>query len=146
MRQRCFSRRTGTTLIELVVVTAIVAVLAAVSIPRAAGYLDRIQVAGAAREVATVFATARMAAIARSSMAAVRVDAASGTVTAVIGTDTIISRKVGKSFGVKLETTRDSMAYNAVGLGYGAANLRVIVSRGKAADSVITSRLGRIRF
>lgn len=127
-------------------VTAIVAVLAAVSIPRAGRYLDQIQVAGAAREVATVFATARMAAIARSALVTVRIDVARGTVTAVIGADTVVTRAVVQSFGVKLESTRDSMSYNAVGLGYGAANLRVIVSRGGAADSVVTSRLGRIRY
>lgn len=145
MRQTCFGKRAGTTLIELVVVAVIIATLAAVSIPRAARYMDRIQVAGATREIATVFATARMAAIARASYATVRVDVASGRVSALIRSDTIVTRAVGKSFGVKLETTRDSMAYNPVGLGYGAANLRVTVSRGRAADSVITSRLGRIR-
>lgn len=145
MRQ-LLHERAGTTLIELMVVAAIIATLAAVSIPRAARYLDRIQVAGATREIATVFATARMAAIARGSMATVRVDAGRGTVVAVIGADTVISRRVGDSFGVKLRTTRDSMSYNPVGLGHGAANLQVIVTRGSAADSVVTSRLGRIRF
>jgi type II secretory pathway pseudopilin PulG len=133
-------------LIELVVVAAIVAVLASASIPRAARYIDRIKVAGATREIATVFATARMAAIARASFATVRVDEPRGSVTALMGRDTIMTRNVGSSFGVKLKTTRDTMAYNPVGLGYGAANLSVTVSRGNAVDTVVTSRLGRIRF
>lgn len=139
-------QRQGTTLIELVVVVGIVAVLAAISIPRATRYMDQIQVTGATREVATVFATARMAAIAHTSFVSVLIDEGSGTVTAVRGQDTVVTRTVGRNFGVTLKATRDSMSYNPVGLGYGAANLRVIVSRGAAADSVVTSRLGRIRY
>ena len=133
-------------MIELMVVFGIIAVLAAVSIPRAAKYMDRIQVSGATREIATVFATARMAAVARASLVSVLIDQNAGTVIAVSGQDTVVMRKVGESFGVTLRATRDSMSYNSIGLGYGAANLRVIVSRGDAADSVVTSRLGRIRY
>ena len=143
------AHRHGTTLIELIVVVGIVAVLTAISIPRATRYMDRIQVSGATREVATVFATARMAAIARSSLVSVLIDAGTGRISAVTGQDnrdTVVTRTVGKNFGVTLRATRDSMSYNSVGLGYGAANLRVIVSRGAAADSVVTSRLGRIRY
>ena len=140
------TQRRGTTLIELVVVVGIVAVLAAISIPRATRYMDRIQVSGATREVATVFATARMAAIAHTSLVSVLIDEGTGTISAVRGRDTVVTRTVGKNFGVTLTATRDSMSYNSVGLGYGAANLRVIVSRGAFADSVVTSRLGRIRY
>lgn len=146
MRTRLFSRRAGTTLIELMVVVGIVAVLAAISIPRATRYMDRIQVSGATREIATMFATARMAAIARASLVSVLIDEGTGTVSVVSGRDTMVTRTVGKNFGVTLKATRDSMSYNSVGLGYGAANLRVIVSRGTWADSVVTSRLGRIRY
>ena len=138
--------RAGATLIEVMVVMGIIAVLAAVSIPRAAKYLDRIQVSGATREIASVFATARMAAVARASLVSVLIDQTAGTITAVSGTDTVVTRKIGESFGVTMRATRDSMSYSSIGLGYGAANLRVIVSRGDAADSVVTSRLGRIRF
>jgi hypothetical protein len=37
------------------------------------------------------------------------------------------------------------MAYSASGLGFGAANMRVIVSRGASADTITVSRLGRVR-
>jgi hypothetical protein len=46
--------------------------------------------------------------------------------------------------GVRLESTRDSMAYGASGLGVGAANLRIILSRGSRADTLTVSRLGRL--
>jgi hypothetical protein len=41
--------------------------------------------------------------------------------------------------------TRDSIAFYPSGLGYGAANTRLIVSRGAAAETVTVSRAGRVR-
>jgi hypothetical protein len=38
------------------------------------------------------------------------------------------------------------MAFGASGLGYGAANLRVVVRRGAASETVYVSRLGRVRW
>ena len=146
MPKQRFAQQPGTTLIELVVVVGIVAVLAAISFPRASRYMDRIHVSGATREVATVFATARMAAVARASLTSVLIDQNAGTIIAVTGRDTIVTRNIAQSFGVTMRATRDSMSYSSIGLGYGAANLRVILSRGEAADSVVTSRLGRIRY
>jgi hypothetical protein len=52
---------------------------------------------------------------------------------------------VGALYGVRLEPSRDSMAYAPSGLGWGGANLRVVVRRGAAADTVVVSRLGRVR-
>jgi hypothetical protein len=46
---------------------------------------------------------------------------------------------------VRLAATRDSMAYLPLGLGYGAANLRAVLTRGRASDTVFVSRLGRVR-
>jgi hypothetical protein len=37
------------------------------------------------------------------------------------------------------------MSYTALGIGFGAANLRVIVSRGASADTITVSRLGRVK-
>jgi hypothetical protein len=38
------------------------------------------------------------------------------------------------------------MTYTAAGLGYGGANLRVVLSRGSAAETVLVSREGRVRI
>ena len=43
-------------------------------------------------------------------------------------------------------TNRDSMVYDARGIGYGASNLSVVIRRGRAVDTVVVSRLGRVRW
>jgi hypothetical protein len=72
----------------------------------------------------------------------VRIDAAQRRLTVHTGTDTL-ARTILPD-GLTMRTTRDSLAYAPSGLGYGAANLRVIVSRGRSADTITVSRLGRV--
>jgi hypothetical protein len=46
---------------------------------------------------------------------------------------------------VRLSTSRDSIAFDVRGLGYGAANLTLVARRGSAAETLVVSRLGRVR-
>jgi hypothetical protein len=62
-----------------------------------------------------------------------------------IGADTV-ARADFTDRGVRLHATRDSMAYGANGLGVGAANLRLVLSRGARADTITISRLGRVQW
>jgi hypothetical protein len=55
------------------------------------------------------------------------------------------SRGVAHAHGVRLVATRDSLVYDAHGVGWGAANLSVIVRKRAVAETVFVSRLGRIR-
>ena len=138
-------RRRGVTLIELVVVAGIIAVLTSVAIPRASRIMDRINVDGAARHAASVFVTARQTAIARAAFTSVRINTRAASLYAYVGDDTIVARDLGEMFGVTMTATRDSVSYSPIGLGYGAANLSMIIRRGQAVDTVFTSRLGRVR-
>ena len=47
--------------------------------------------------------------------------------------------------GVRLGATRLELRYTPNGLGYGASNTRLTIGRGRSADTVIVSRLGRVR-
>ena len=146
MRAPCREpRRAGVTLLELSLVLGIIGVLLAVTVPRFAEYVDRIRVAGATREIVSTFATARQIAIARARHASVLVHADRGTIEVRCESQRVLERDLAAAYGVTLRATRDSMAYDPIGLGYGAANLRVIVARGAARDTVVISRLGRIR-
>jgi Tfp pilus assembly protein FimT len=137
--------RRGYSLIQMLVVLAIVAILCGISIPRLGSARDQSAVRGAATQVATTFALARSAAVLRASRVAVVIDPASVTLRVLADAETLHVRALRPEFGVTLEATRDSVAYGPTGRGYGAANSSIILRRGSAADTVFVSRLGRVR-
>lgn len=135
----------GTTLPELLVAVTIIGVLATVALTRTAGMRDRLSVRAAATETVATFAVARRWSLSRAARAAVTIDTAHATLVVRSYMDTIATRKLGDSHGVTLTASRDSMAYAPNGLGYGASNLTMVLRRGAAAETVIVSRLGRVR-
>lgn len=137
--------RKGSTLVEQLVVMVIAGILAAVAVRSIGSVLDALAVRGATREIKDVFSTAREYAVARGVRTAVQIEALEARVSAFAGTDTLTVRALGRLHQVALASTRDSMAYSPSGLGYGASNLRVIVTRNSSAETVTVSRLGRVR-
>jgi hypothetical protein len=73
-------------------------------------------------------------------------DSARAALTITIASDTLVDRPLGAIYGIELRSNRDSLAYGPTGLGYGAANQSVVISRGAASDTVVISRLGRVRY
>jgi hypothetical protein len=63
----------------------------------------------------------------------------------IAGIDTLEQRPLREVHQVEFSSSRDSIAFAPSGLGYGAANTQIIVSRGVAADTISVSRLGRAR-
>ncbi|MFB3112362.1 MAG: hypothetical protein ACE10G_10045, partial [Gemmatimonadales bacterium] len=49
------------------------------------------------------------------------------------------------TYGDSLRVSRPVIRFQATGLGLGGANTQLVLRRGAAADSLATSRLGRIR-
>jgi prepilin-type N-terminal cleavage/methylation domain-containing protein len=135
----------GTTLPELLVAVTVAGLLAAIAIRGAARIVDEARARGAAADVRTALALARRVAILRAERAAVRLDSTRASVAVHVRGDTLLSRALGRLHGVRLAATRESTAYGGDGLGFGAANLRVIVRRGAAAETVTVSRAGRVR-
>lgn len=137
--------RRAVTLPELLIALVLLGLLAAFALRAGAPLVDAARVRSAGDELRAAYATARGLAELRAERAAVRVDVAAGTVVVHLRADTALRRPLTALYGVRLATTRDSMAYAPSGLGWGAANLRVIATRGAAADTVTVSRLGRVR-
>jgi type II secretory pathway pseudopilin PulG len=137
--------RAGATLLELVVALALLALLTAIVAPRLGALLDAARVRGAAAELSAAFGAARELALLRGGLTAVTIDSVAGTVSVHDGADSTHVRRLHALFGVRLHPSRDSLAYAANGLGHGAANLRVVVARGAARETVTVSRLGRVR-
>ena len=132
-------------MLELTITLCIIGLLTAITMPQAAKLLDRIQVRGAVMDIASVFGGARHLAIARSAPATVEIDTVARTLSVSVAADTIRTRDVGSEHGVDISASRVRMSYSATGVGYGAANLSVVVRRRSAVDTVFVSRLGRVR-
>jgi hypothetical protein len=77
---------------------------------------------------------------------AVFIDTVRGTLTANADSALALHRDLATLYGVRLRASRDSTAFDARGMGAGAANLSIIVGRGRAVDTVFLSRLGRVRY
>lgn len=137
--------RQAFTIIELTVTICILTVLSAIAIPWAGDLLDRVRVRSAATEIGSLFSAARHIAIARGSQATVDIDTVGRVIAVSIGPDTVRKREIGIAHDVLMSATRTRMSYSATGVGYGAANLSVVVRRNRAVDTVFVSRLGRVR-
>ena len=137
--------RQGLTLLEITIVIAIIALVGAIATPALLHRLDRARVRHATSEILGTLGLARSMAVARESPVTVTFDSARATVTVADGADTLVSRMLGAIYGVGIRSNRDSLVYGPTGLGFGAANQSVVVTRGSASDTVIISRLGRVR-
>ncbi|MFI5231761.1 MAG: hypothetical protein ACHQSE_04540 [Gemmatimonadales bacterium] len=137
--------RRGTTIVELLVMVAILGVLAAIAVPRAITAMDRLSVRGAAEDVVLTLAAARAAASRGDSPVSFVADTRNGRVRAVRGGEVLAERDVARGRGVRLEASRESVTFAPGGLGWGAANTTIIVSRRSRSDTIVMSRLGRVR-
>jgi len=131
------------TLIEQLLVVALMAILSAMAVISGSALLDAIALRTAMSAAVDHFFVARMEAIDRQRATAVRLDAPGGRLVVHAGTDTI-ARLVLASRGIGLWSSRDSMAYGPDGLGFGAANLTLVLTRGARRDTLTVSRLGRV--
>src|ERR1019366_9160295 len=125
--------RRGTTMAELVVTLALLGVPTTIAVPRAAALVDRISVKGATQDVVLTLAAARAAASRRGEYASFVADPHTGRLRVVSGGETLLERDELHARGVRLEASRESVTFAPGGLGWGAANTTVIVSRGSGS-------------
>ena len=135
----------GFTVIETTIVVALVAALTAIALPRAAGFIDRIEVRGAVQNIESLFSLARHAAIARGAQVTLDIDIARRSLAVRTGAEVIRTLDAGALHNVVLAANRTSITYSPIGVGYGAANFSLIVTRANVTDTVVVSRLGRVR-
>lgn len=135
----------GFTIVESTVVLALIAALTAITVPRATQFIDGIEVRGAVTEIESMFSLARHTAIARGSQITLDIDLPRRSLSIRSGTEELRTREIGAAHGVNLSANRTSITYSPIGVGYGAANFSLVVSRGRVVDTVVVSRLGRVR-
>ena len=114
-------------------------------VPSAVRFRNGIAVRNASAEAVAAFAVARQSAIVRGTRTQLAIDNPPGHITVSIGAQPIMRRDLEGSYGITLTTTRDSTAYSPLGLGHGVANLRMVIEKGRVAETIFVSREGRVR-
>jgi len=125
---------------------AIIGTLLGLLAPRWGALRDRLTVDRATREVASFYQTARYGAIMRAQP--VRIEFGAASLRAVyegVRDSTFLTRPGPARLGVTLDASRPVIRISPNGIGYGAANTSLVLSRGSAADTLTTSRLGRLK-
>lgn len=137
--------RAGSSLIEQLIVLSVIGMCLGLTFTAGARLINAAAVHSASREVAELFAMARDRAMATGTRTAVHIDATRQRIVVHAFNDTLARLDLNSGRAIALETTRDSMAYLPSGLGFGAANLRVILRKGASQDTITVSRLGRVK-
>ena len=138
--------RTGFTLVELVLVMIIMGLATLMGIRQFQLLMDRLATRDAVRAASSVIARARDESLALHTAVSVRIDTVASSLELRSRDGPIATVPLRNTHGVSLSTTRDSITFDVRGLGYGAANLTLVARRGRSADTLVVSRLGRARF
>jgi prepilin-type N-terminal cleavage/methylation domain-containing protein len=137
--------RRGVTLLELVLVLAILGLVAGIAIPPFQRVADSLAVHNAALEIVSAHRRARFSAILKNQMVeltiradslAIRIPGIPGDLWHAAGPD---------ADGVSLTGPSRPLVFSPVGLTVGVSNASFRLSRGAATRTVIVSRLGRLR-
>lgn len=134
------------TLIELALTLALVSLMAAIMVPSLVGTTERWRLRASAADVVNALVLTREVALARGTTATFVVDVARGEVRVTCGADTLVRRAVAALHGVTLAASGDSVRFGPDGLATGVSNITVLIVRRARVDSVVVSRLGRIRW
>jgi prepilin-type N-terminal cleavage/methylation domain-containing protein len=148
--------RRGFTLVELMVVVALIGVMTVIGLPKIRDALQKTNVRSARVATSTYVATARQAAIQRGCRGVVHFSAGSaGTVWAgmprmtVGGSGTIdtlgVVSKLGKMYNVTMSQTRDSVEFDPRGLSAtGTQSSVTFAGTDGSRDSIVINALGKV--
>lgn len=132
-------------MIELTLVLVIMSLAAMLVIGQIRLSLDRIATRDAVRGAADTMTRAREEAMSLRTPVSVRIDTVLGTLELIARGAAFARSALGETHRVTIRATRDSITFDVRGLGYGAANLTLVAARGGARDTLVLSRLGRVR-
>jgi prepilin-type N-terminal cleavage/methylation domain-containing protein len=139
--------RRGFTLLELVIVLAIMAMLTTFAASRLIPIVDWIAADGAARDVTSALAVTRTAAVLRGARARLRIAADSLRIDreGPAGWEPYARWAGPASAGVTLTVSNPEVVFSPLGIAWGLSNTRIVLRRGSQIETITTSRLGRVR-
>ena len=137
----------GFTLVEILIAVVVITVAAAVVSPTVGRWRDRLLVARALNDVRAFYHHGRLASIVGGRR--VRLVFTADSLVAVVelpAGDSLLLRRPGPSaLGVSLTASNSTVRFYAGGVAAGPGNTTLVFGRGAVADTLVTSRLGRIR-
>jgi prepilin-type N-terminal cleavage/methylation domain-containing protein len=139
--------RRGYTLFELVAAIMVMGVGVAFALPKIRSWLDWIAVERAAAELTSALAVTRNTAVLRGVRTRLSIQRDSLRLDKVKDQGWIPSgRWPGPAHqGVELAVSNPIVTFDPIGLGWGASNAKILLSRGLHIATITTSRLGRVK-
>lgn len=147
----------GFTMVETVVVLAVIGIVAAIAGPKISAALQRRTTASAADEFALTYSLSRSTAIRYARVAQLHIDPAANRFWVDVDTSatgsgqraTVAYVRDVSSTGLTMSSTRSLLCFDARGLpslsgSCEAADAKVIFSDGTMADTIVTTALGKI--
>ena len=137
----------GFTLLELTVVLLVAGFMLAAAMRPAGRVLDHYAADAAARDVTNLLATARHTAVAQGYRTRLRIAADSLTIDTLGAAGWGVHRTWPgpAARGVSLATSNSVVTFAPTGIAWGVANTSVRLTRGSHVETVIVSRVGRVR-
>lgn len=137
----------GFTVLELLIVICIAGLLVAFWFPRAMRLMDWIATERAVRDVTTALAVARNGAVLQATRARLTIRSDSLLIDRMEGLGWVPWwRRLGPaSHGVTLFVSNPIVVFGPTGVGWGVSNTRIVLTRGSQAETITTSRVGRVK-
>jgi type II secretory pathway pseudopilin PulG len=136
----------GISLVETVLVLAVLGILSGIALPHLSGILDSIEVDAAANQLLAAHQRARIMAITRSQVLVLAVEPERLIIHRRGETAPLWSEEGPSARGVALDGPTREFVFSPEGLTLGLSNATLPLVRGIAHRNVVVSRLGRVRI
>jgi len=138
--------RRAFTLVELMLVLAVLGVLLGIAIPGLSLVLDRIEVEAAAAHIVAAHQRARLLAITRGQVVRLSIDEARIVIYPRTGLVPLWSESGPSEARVTLAGPTRQFTFSPEGFTLGLSNASLQLVRGTSRRTVVSSRLGRVRI
>jgi prepilin-type N-terminal cleavage/methylation domain-containing protein len=138
--------RRAFTLVELMLVLAVLGILLGIAIPMLSQALDRIEVEAAAAHIVAAHQRARLLAITHGQVVRLSVDAGRIAIYPRVGLVPLWSESEPFQRRVTLAGATRQFSFSPEGFTLGLSNASLQLVRGTSRRTVVISRLGRVRI